>query len=89
MNESSSSLRFTVEERILLHLLDYIYYRSKIEVPKFITQEGISLTIRVHRKHLPRSLKSLIEKNLILEKIINWNWVSSNSFICCAVIGRK
>jgi hypothetical protein len=68
MKESSGSLSFTVEERILLHLLDYIYYRSKIEVPKLITQEGISLTIRIHRKHLPRSLKSLIEKNLILEK---------------------
>ena len=69
MNNQSDAIRFTVEERVLLHLLDYIYYRLKIEVPKSITQEGISQSIRIKRKHLPRSLKSMKEKNLIQEKI--------------------
>lgn len=68
MMDVTNELRFTVEERILLHLLDYIFYRSKIEVPKSITQEGISNNIRIQRKHLPRSLKNLLEKNLIQEK---------------------
>jgi len=58
-------LRFTVEERILLHLLDFTHYRSKIEVPKSITQEGICNNILIQRKHLPRSLKKMEEKNLI------------------------
>jgi len=68
MTDHISSIRFTIEERILLHLLDYINCHLKIEVPPSITQEGISQTIHVHRKHLPRSLKKLIEKNLIEEK---------------------
>ena len=69
MNNHISSIRFTIEERILLHLLDYINCQLKIEAPPSITQEGISQTIHIHRKHLPRSLKKLIGKNFIEEKI--------------------
>ena len=68
MPDPSGAIRFTIEERILLHLLEYTTHRQKIEVPPSVTQEGISTTIRIHRKHLPRSLKSMQEKNLITEK---------------------
>ncbi len=67
MPDQPGVIRFTIEERILLHLLEYTTHRQKIEVPPSITQEGISTTIRIHRKHLPRSLKSMLEKNLITE----------------------
>lgn len=69
MNNKLDALRFTVEERILIHLLDFTTYRSKIEVSQSITQEGISQSILVQRKHLPRCLKIMKEKNLIQEKI--------------------
>jgi tellurite resistance protein len=68
MGKISGHLRFTVEERILLHLLNFTSFRDKIEVPQAITQQGISQCIRVKRKHLPRSLKSMIEKTLLMER---------------------
>ena len=71
MNNSAGSIRFTVEERILLHLLDFTRYRNKIEAPLAITQQGISKCIQVERKHLPRSLKAMNEKNLLLERKIH------------------
>ena len=71
MNNSAGSIRFTVEERILLHLLDFTRYRNKIEVPLDITQQGISQCIQVERKHIPRSLKAMREKNLLEERKIH------------------
>lgn len=68
MDSNPGAIRFTIEERILLHLLDYIAFKTQIEVPQQLTQEGISQIIRIHRKHLPRSLKKMKEKNLIQEK---------------------
>jgi len=69
MTDRPGAIRFTVEERILLHLLDYTTHRQKYEVTPSITQEGISTCINIHRKHLPRSLKTMQEKNLVHEKI--------------------
>jgi hypothetical protein len=71
MNESCGSIRFTVEERILLHLLDFTKFKNKIEAPLTITQQGISQSIKVERKHLPRSLKAMHEKKLIVERKIH------------------
>ena len=68
MGRSVGHIRFTVEERILLHLLDFTRYRNKIEVPIAITQQGISQCIRIERKHLPRSLKAMHGKNLLEER---------------------
>lgn len=58
----------TAAERILLHLLDFLKNDCVIEVPIEITQEGISSITCIQRKHLPRSLRKLIEKGLIIEK---------------------
>jgi hypothetical protein len=52
----------------MLHLLDFILYKDKIEVPIAITQQGISQCIMVERKHIPRSLKAMNEKNLLVER---------------------
>lgn len=68
MNENTGRFRFTIEERILLHLLDYIKYRNEIEVPLYITQGGISDGIGIKKKHVPRSLKAMIEKDLLSER---------------------
>ena len=61
-------IHHTVSERILLHLLDYLSYTTEIEVPLEATQEGISKGICIHRKHIPRSLKQLIDQEFITEK---------------------
>lgn len=68
MNKNQVRLRFTIEDRILLHLLDFIKWRDEIEVPPNITQLGISYGVGIKKKHLPRSLKVMIEKNLISER---------------------
>ncbi|ODS35442.1 MAG: hypothetical protein A7315_05575 [Candidatus Altiarchaeales archaeon WOR_SM1_79] len=68
MNKNQVRLRFTIEDRILLHLLDFIKWRDEIEVPPNITQHGISYGVGIKKKHVPRSLKVMIEKNLISER---------------------
>ena len=58
----------TATERILLHLLDYLKNDYETEMPIEITQEGIAKVTCIQRKHLPRSLKKLIQHDLIYEK---------------------
>lgn len=58
----------TASERILIHLLDYLKYDCQVEVSVDITQEGIALITCIQRKHIPRSLKKLIQNDLISEK---------------------
>ncbi|MCD6111009.1 MAG: hypothetical protein J7K08_04960 [Thermoplasmata archaeon] len=59
----------TAEERILFHLYDYVQYEDEFEVPPQVTQEGISKGAFIQRKHVPRSLKKLIEKGLVMERL--------------------
>lgn len=59
----------TAEERILFHLYDYTQFEDEFEAPAEVTQEGISKGAFIQRKHVPRSLKSLIEKGLVREKL--------------------
>lgn len=68
MNRDQESIRFTIEDRILIHLLDFTRFREEIEVPLNITQQGISIGVGIKKKHVPRSLKSMIEKDLISER---------------------
>ena len=59
----------TASDRILLHLLDFVQYKGAYEGSIETTQEGISLTILINRKHIPRSLKVLLDKNyIVMEK---------------------
>ena len=59
----------TAEERILFHLYDYVQYEDEFEVPLEVTQEGISKGAFIQRKHVPRSLKRLIERGLVKERL--------------------
>lgn len=68
MSEVPESLHFTIEDRILLHLLDYIKMRDEVQVPVNVTQQGISDGVHVKKKHVPRSLNSMKEKYLITER---------------------
>ena len=65
MNKAQGKFRFTIEDRILLHLLDYTKYRDDVEVPQNITQQGISDGVGIKKKHIPRAMKTMGEKDLI------------------------
>jgi DNA-binding MarR family transcriptional regulator len=55
----------TVEQRVLIHLFENPKNRSQWEGSKEQTQAGISVAIGIARKHLPRTLKSLMAQELI------------------------
>ena len=61
-------IHYTVSERIVLHLLDFIDQDHEIQASIETTQQGISECICVKRKHIPRALKKLREQGLIIEK---------------------
>ncbi|MBC8437806.1 MAG: TerB family tellurite resistance protein [Euryarchaeota archaeon] len=56
---------YTVEQRVLLHLFEHPMQRSQWEGKKEQTQSGISSVICIARKHLPRTLKSLMKQELV------------------------
>ncbi|UCF08988.1 MAG: hypothetical protein JSW28_04695, partial [Thermoplasmata archaeon] len=68
MNSSRDKVRFTIEDRILLHLLDFVKLRDEIQVPPNITQQGISQGVHIKKKHVPRSLKAMKENGLLSER---------------------
>lgn len=49
----------TTEERMLLHLFDNPLPEGQWEAPFTVTQAGISAAVHVQRKHVPRTLKRL------------------------------
>ena len=49
----------TTEERMLLHLFDNPLPEGQWEAPFSVTQAGISAAVHVQRKHVPRTLKRL------------------------------
>ncbi|MDP6869777.1 MAG: hypothetical protein QGI21_03270 [Candidatus Poseidoniaceae archaeon] len=52
----------TTEERTLLHLFDHPLPEGQWEAPSSLTQAGISASVHVQRKHVPRTLKRLEER---------------------------
>lgn len=61
-----------LEEKILLHLLDFTKYRGKFESPSGVTVIGISRALHVHPRILPPILERLKSINLVVEEV---NWV--------------
>ena len=56
---------FTVEQRVLIHLFEHPKKRSQWEGKHEQTQAGISGAVGIARKHLPRTLKSLMAQDLV------------------------
>lgn len=59
----------TVSERILYHLLAYLKYEEKYEVPFDITQDGISQACGISRAHAAIELKKLKDHGEVLERL--------------------
>lgn len=57
----------TVEERVMLHLHEHPLKASEYEADPALTQSGISETVHVARKHLPRTLQKLLAREAIEE----------------------
>ena len=62
------TMNCTASERILIHLIDFLKNDQQAEVPISVTQEGIAVITCIHRKHIPRTLKKLIENGMVYEK---------------------
>ena len=45
-----------VQERILLHLLDYSDYKNSVEVPFALSQMGIANAVAIARSNVPRAI---------------------------------
>lgn len=65
----TNKISLTVEEKILIHLIQYMNYYEQWEVPFDITQEGIAGSIGIARCNVSRAMKKLTSKEFIEEKI--------------------
>ena len=57
-----------VEDRILLHLQNYIRFADDYEVPKAMSQKGIGEAVWIAWSNVPRAMKRLKEEELVDER---------------------
>lgn len=62
-------ISLTVDERVILHLYEFIPYEEDFEAPGGITQAGIAKGVGIERKHVPRAVKKLISENLVETRV--------------------
>ena len=65
---SMASTRPGVQERILLHLRDYVDYAEKVEVPFAISQMGIANAVSIARSNVPRAISGMKESGHLIER---------------------
>jgi DNA-binding MarR family transcriptional regulator len=68
--ETEGAFRITVNDKILVHLLEYTRYNDRPEVPREITQQGISEIVGARRSHVSLALSTLRERSLVEEKTV-------------------
>jgi len=59
----------TIEDKILLHLLQFHSYLEEVEVPFEISQPGIAEALHIRRSHVSYALKGLKMKGYVKEQI--------------------
>ncbi len=62
---SEPNLNLTALDKILIHLKDNWHHRNDKEFPVSITQKGISDATGLRLSHVPRTLKTLAERELV------------------------
>lgn len=60
--------RLTINERILLHLLDNFKSKNKREAPQTVTQRGIADGVHIRWNHVPRAMNQLKKMELVFER---------------------
>ncbi|MGB9636613.1 MAG: hypothetical protein ACPL1Y_05135 [Thermoplasmata archaeon] len=69
---SNDPINILLEDKVLIHLLDFTKHRGKFESPSGVTVVGISRALHVHPRILPPILDKLKSVKLVEEE---WNWV--------------
>jgi DNA-binding MarR family transcriptional regulator len=62
---NSSVLTLTAIDRVLIHLKDNLHHETDREFPQAITQKGISDATGLRLTHIPRTIKSLEDRELV------------------------
>ncbi len=73
---SMAATRPGVQERILLHLRDYVDYADKVEVPFAISQMGIANAVSIARSNVPRAISGMKESGHLIERQAHVSGVS-------------
>ena len=63
-----ASSRPGVQERIFLHLRDFVDHKEKVEVPFAISQMGIANSVSIARSNVPRAISGMKESGHLIEK---------------------
>jgi DNA-binding MarR family transcriptional regulator len=67
--DNKSQFKLTINDRILLHLLNYLQSKNKREAPFPITQKGIAEGVGIRWNHVPRAMGKLKKMGYILEEM--------------------
>jgi len=65
-----------VQERILLHLRDYVDHTDKVEVPFALSQMGIANSVAIARSNVPRAIAGMREQGHLIERQAHVSGVS-------------
>ena len=65
-----------VQERILLHLRDYVDHTDKVEVPFALSQMGIANAVAIARSNVPRAIAGMREQGHLIERQAHVSGVS-------------
>jgi DNA-binding MarR family transcriptional regulator len=64
-----SEFKLTINDRILLHLLDNVQSKNKREAPYSITQKGIAEGVKIRWNHVPRAVGRLKKMGYLSEEM--------------------
>src|SRR3972149_3275044 len=64
----AEKFRVTVNDKILVHLLDYVRYAEKPEAPREVTQQGIAEVHSARRSHISLAVNTLRERGHLEER---------------------
>ena len=73
---NTASSRPGVQERIFLHLSDYVDHSDKVEVPFALSQMGIANAVSIARSNVPRAISGMKEAGHLIEKQVHVTGVS-------------
>ena len=65
---TNTSTRPGVQERIFLHLSDYVDHNDKVEVPFALSQMGIANAVSIARSNVPRAISGMKEAGHLIER---------------------
>ncbi len=61
-------VKVTVNQKILVHLLDFARFADRYDAPPEVTQQGMADALRVRRSHVTLALQALGHRGLIVDR---------------------